>query len=380
MKHRMNETEKAASMTAVDMTSADPVDRAERDSNGYPVASHGESGVSVANRGKVGVLLVALGTPDAPTPSALRRYLKEFLSDPRVIEVPRLLWLPILYGPILTFRPKKSAHAYGQIWDTERNESPLRTITRDQSDALAALLAEQDTDQDILVDWAFRYGQPSIEDKIKDMHNAGVDKLLIFSLYPQYSASTVASVNDKVYEVLSTMRWQPTLRTVPVYYDQPSYIEALAGSVKDSLDGLDWTPEHILASYHSIPQAYWDKGDPYPCQCFKTTRLLGEALDMTGDYLQSSFQSRVGPSKWVGPYSDKKVEQLAKSGVKKLAILAPAFSADCVETLEEINIGLRETFMEHGGTHFHYIPCLNAAPDGMVMLKSLVEKELAGWI
>ncbi|MCJ9428379.1 ferrochelatase [Kordiimonas marina] len=326
------------------------------------------------NHGKTGVLLLSLGTPDAPTYGALRRYLAEFLSDPRVIEVPRPLWLPILYGPILTFRPGKAAKAYAKIWDRERNESPLRGYARAQAEKLQGILGG-----DVKVDWAFRYGTPSVEERLTRMKEDGCDRILLFALYPQYSASTTASAHDKAFEVLTHMRWQPAIRTVPPYYDKAVYADTLAASVKASLATLDWQPEKILASYHSIPKAYWDKGDPYPCQCMATSRMLKERLGLDDESFVTCFQSRVGPAEWVGPYSDKMVEQLARDGVKKIAILAPAFSADCVETLEEVDMGLRETFMEHGGTHFHYIPCLNDTDAGMDMLASVVRTELSGW-
>lgn len=325
--------------------------------------------------GKTGVLIVALGTPDAPTYGALRRYLAEFLSDPRVIEVPRPIWLPILYGPILTFRPAKSAKAYAKIWDYERGESPLRTITRDQSEGLQDRLGD-----DIIVDWAFRYGNPSIGESLERMRANGVDRLLLFPLYPHYSATTVGSTQDKFFEELGRLRWQPAIRTMPAYHDDPVFIDRLGASVTDSLASLDWQPEKIVASYHSIPQAYWEKGDPYPCHCLKTTRLLGERLGMDGDRLITTYQSRVGPTKWVGPYTDYTVEKLASEGVKRLAVLAPAFTADCVETLEEISIELQETFREAGGEQFHYIPCLNATPSGLEVLEAQIRRELSGWL
>lgn len=319
--------------------------------------------------------MISLGTPDAPTYGALRRYLAEFLSDPRVIEVPRLLWLPILYGPLLTFRPGKSAKAYAKIWDEERNESPLRTISRDQAEKM-----QERFGNDVEIEWAFRYGTPSIETGIKALKDKGCERILMFALYPHYSATTVASAYDKVFEVLGKMRWQPAVRTMPPYHDYPVFIDALADSVTHDLSTLDWQPDHILASYHSIPKAYFDKGDPYPCHCWKTSRLLSEKLSLPEGKLISSFQSRVGPTEWVGPYSDKTVEELAQKGVKKLVVLAPAFSADCVETLEEINMELRETFLENGGTHFHYIPCLNASGRGMDVLESVARDELKGWL
>lgn len=325
--------------------------------------------------GKTGVLLISLGTPDAPTYGALRRYLAEFLSDPKVIETPRLLWLPILYGPILTFRPARSAKAYAEIWNWEKGESPLRTYSRSQAEKLQARMGD-----DVMVDWAFRYGTPSIEDRLLKMKDEGCDRILLFALYPQYSATTTASSYDKAFDVVSRLRWQPSLRTAPPYYDRPVFGDALAQSVRDGLGEIDWQPEKILVSYHSIPKSYWEKGDPYPCHCFRTTQELRKRLDMTEESMVNCFQSRVGPVEWVGPYADKTVEKLAQSGVKKIAILAPAFSADCVETLEEINIGLRDTFTENGGTHFHYIPCLNDGDLGMNVLEDVVRNELSGWV
>ncbi|NVJ97723.1 MAG: ferrochelatase [Alphaproteobacteria bacterium] len=325
--------------------------------------------------GKLGVLLLSLGTPDAPTYGAVRRYLAEFLSDPRVIETPRAIWLPILYGPILTFRPAKAAKAYAKIWDTERDESPLRTFARSQAEKLQQAVGDA-----AHVEWAFRYGQPSTKDGLQALRDKGCDRILLFALYPQYSATTTATAYEKAFDAMRDMRWAPSVRTVPAYFDTPDYTAALAGSVEDSLNTLDWAPDKILASYHSIPKSYWDKGDPYPCHCFKTSRLMAEALKLEDGKLVTSFQSRVGPTEWVGPYTDKTVEKLAKEGVKKLAVLAPAFSADCLETLEEIQIELKETFLENGGTHFHYIPCLNDGPRGMQVIEAVTRNELKGWL
>lgn len=325
--------------------------------------------------GQTGVLLVSLGTPDAPTYGAVRRYLAEFLSDPRVIETPRLIWLPILYGPILTFRPARSARAYAKIWDYERGESPLRTYARSQAEKLQARLEGA-----AHVAWAFRYGAPSIADGLEELKAKGCERIVVFALYPQYSATTTASVFDKVFECLRGMRWQPSVHTVAPYCGDADFITALVSSAHSSLQEIDWQPEKLLMSYHSIPQAYYDKGDPYACHCKKTSRLFGEAGGFTPENIVTSFQSRVGPAEWVGPYTDKTVEELAKSGVKKLAVMAPAFSADCLETLEELNIELREQFLEAGGTHFHYIPCLNDSDLGMDMLASVVRKDAAGWL
>ena len=334
-------------------------------SNPHPVVAHG----------KLGILLISLGTPEAPTYWATRRYLAEFLSDPRVVETPRLIWLPILYGPLLTFRPLKSSKAYAKIWDYDKGESPLRSHSRDQ-----AIRMQEMFGQSAEVAWAFRYGAPSIETELNGLRDKGCDRILLFALYPQYSGSTTASAYDKAFECLGRMRWQPAVRTVPAYVDHPGYATELAASVTVSLDDLDWVPDKILASYHSIPKAYWDKGDPYPCHCFKTSRLLREKLGKSEEELLTSFQSRVGPTEWVQPYTDKMVEKLATDGVKKLAVLAPAFSADCLETLEEINMELRENFLAHGGTHFHYIPCLNASDGGMRLLDAVVRTELQGWL
>jgi len=339
------------------MTSMKPTD--------HPTVAHG----------KLGILMMSLGTPDAPTYGAVRKYLAEFLSDPRVVETPRIIWLPILHGPILTFRSGKSAKAYAKIWDTERNESPLRTYARSQAEKLQAAFGDAAE-----VEWAFRYGTPSTKDGLTRLREKGCDRILLFALYPQYSATTTATAYEKAFDVMRDMRWMPSVRTVPAYFDTLEYPSALAASVRDSLSELDWEPEKILASYHSIPRAYWDKGDPYPCHCFKTSRLLNDALDLPEGKLVTSFQSRVGPTEWVQPYTDKTVEQMARDGIKKLAVLAPAFSQDCLETLEEINMELRETFLENGGTHFHYIPCLNDTEQGMWVLESVARNELKGWL
>lgn len=319
--------------------------------------------------------MINLGTPDEPTYWSVRRYLEEFLSDRRVIEFPRLFWLPILYGIILTFRPARAAAAYRRIWNHDKGESPLRTIARDQAEKMAEKLGD-----DVTVSWAFRYGKPSIEQGLVELKRAGCDKILVAALYPHYSSTTTASVHDEVFNVLAKMRWQPALRTLPPYFDDKVYIDALAESVKSALESLDFQPDKILASYHSIPQSYWYKGDPYPCHCKKTSRLLNSALGLKDGLMETSYQSRVGP-KWVGPFTDKRAEEMAeKENIKKLVVLAPAFSADCLETLEEINMELRESFLEAGGTHFHYIPCLNATKPGIDMLETLIRKDLRGWI
>ena len=327
--------------------------------------------------GKVGVLLVNLGTPDGTTYWPMRRYLREFLSDKRVIEWPRIAWYPILYGIVLNTRPKKSGAAYAAIWNTERNESPLRTFTRSQADKLAADLAAEDN---VIVDWAMRYGSPPIAERLEALCAQGCERILIFPLYPQYAAATTATVNDKAFETLQAMRWQPAIRTVPPYFDEPVYIDALAESIEAHLASLDFEPEIVLASYHGIPQSYFDKGDPYHCQCQKTSRLLLERLGWPKERLMTTFQSRFGPEDWLQPYTDKTVEALAKDGVKRLAVLNPGFASDCLETLEEIAIGVGEMFHEHGGEQFAHIPCLNDSAPGMRVIKTIVLRELQGWI
>jgi len=327
--------------------------------------------------GRVGVLLVNLGTPEGTEPAPMRRYLREFLSDRRVIEWPRALWYPILYGIVLNTRPKKSGRLYARIWNRERNESPLRTFTRSQAEKLAGVFADH---RQVHVDWAMRYGEPSIASVLTRMVAEGCDRVLAFPLYPQYSATTTATVNDKLFEALMQMRFMPAVRTVPSYHDEPVYIEALARSVEKHLATLDFEPEVILASFHGIPQSYFKRGDPYHCHCMKTARLLRERLGMDNKRLRATFQSRFGPEEWLQPYTDRTVEALAREGVKKIAILNPGFVSDCLETLEEIAIGVRKIFLENGGENFAHIPCLNDSPEGMSVIEHLVRQELSGWI
>jgi ferrochelatase len=328
--------------------------------------------------GKVGVLLVNLGTPDGTDYWSMRRYLAEFLSDRRVIEWSRFLWLPILHGIVLSKRPQKSGAAYKEIWNNELDESPLRTITRSQSDKLSEMLSG--LGENVVVDWAMRYGNPSIASRLDALKAKGCDRILVFPLYPQYSASTTATVNDEVFRALLKMRWQPTIRIVPPYHDDETYIASLAASIKNKISELDEEPEMVLASFHGIPQSYFDKGDPYHCHCQKTTRLLQEKLGWDETKLQITFQSRFGPEEWLQPYTDKTVEKLAKEGVKRIAVLNPGFVADCLETLEEIAGEAAEIFEEHGGEQFTHIPCLNDAPEGMAVLENVVRRELQGWI
>lgn len=327
--------------------------------------------------GKIGVLLINLGTPDGHDKKNMRRYLKEFLSDRRVIETPRIIWWPLLNGIILNTRPKKSGALYASIWNEERGESPLRTFTRSQ----AGILAERVADcNELVVDWAMRYGNPSIESRLNVLQEQGCERILVFPLYPQYSAATTATVNDKTFEALMKMRWMPALRTVPPYHDDPAYIESLGKSISAHLENLEFEPEHIIASYHGIPQSYFDKGDPYHCQCMKTSRLLREHMDWPEEYLISTFQSRFGPEEWLQPYTDETVEHLAERGVKRLAVINPGFAADCLETLEEIDGEVREEFIKNGGEYFTHIPCLNDGEAGMELIETIARRELLGWI
>jgi len=329
------------------------------------------------NFGKVGVLLVNLGTPDGTDYWSMRRYLAEFLSDRRVIEVSRAIWLPLLYGIILNRRPQKVGKAYEEIWNRELDESYLRTYTRNQSDKLGAMLASQ---PDIVVDWAMRYGNPPIAERLEALQKAGCERILLFPLYPQYAAATTATVNDHAFRALMKMRWQPALRTVPPYHDDPVYIEAIANSITSHLASLDWEPDLVIASFHGIPQSYFDKGDPYHCQCQKTARLVREQLGWSKDKLMLTFQSRFGREKWLQPYTDKTVERLARGGMKRLAIINPGFVSDCLETLEEIAGEAGEIFHENGGENFTHIPCLNDGDDGMKVIEAVVQRELQGWI
>ncbi|CAN5473740.1 ferrochelatase [soil metagenome] len=327
--------------------------------------------------GRIGVLIVNLGTPEAPHYWPMRRYLKEFLSDRRVIETNPVLWWFILNGVILTIRPGRSGQAYEKIWNRERDESPLKTITRAQSEMLGAAFTG---DARIRVRWAMRYGLPPIAEELHALKDEGCDRILIFPLYPQYSAATNATVADKVFDVLKPMRWQPAIRIVPPYYEHPAYIGALAASLETGLATLPWKPDRILASFHGLPQSYFDAGDPYYCHCHKTTRLLAEAMELPDGLLSLVFQSRFGRTEWLKPYAQQTVERLPAAGIKNLIVIMPGFSADCVETLEEVGIGLRETFLHHGGENFATIPCLNDSAPSISMLAAITRQELQGWI
>lgn len=319
---------------------------------------------------RIGVLLINLGTPDAADAPSVRRYLAEFLSDRRVVEIPPIAWQPILRGIILRTRPKKSAHAYQQVWRDDG--SPLAAFTRRQAMALAGAFGDG-----VMVDWAMRYGRPAIAERLQAMKDAGCERILIAPLYPQYCAATTATANDKAFAHLATMRWQPAIRTLPPYHDDPAYIGALKDSIEASLAQLDFVPDAIIASFHGMPQRTLEQGDPYHCHCRKTARLLGAAM---GRDLIVAFQSRFGRAKWLEPATDTTLEALPAKGVRKVAIVAPGFSADCLETLEELAIRGRESFEAAGGTHFAYLPCLNDEPGSISMLRSILARELEGWV
>ncbi|MFD2058232.1 ferrochelatase [Mesorhizobium calcicola] len=329
-----------------------------------------------AGAGKVGVMLVNLGTPDGTDFKPMWRYLREFLSDPRVIELNKAIWYPILYGLVLTTRPKKSGANYARIWNREQNESPLRTYTRAQGEKLAEALHDL---PDVIVDWAMRYGNPSTASVAQTLVDKGCDRILSFPLYPQYSATTTATANDQLFRALMKMRRAPAIRSVPPYYAEPVYIDALARSIERHLATLDFEPEVVVTSYHGIPKPYSDKGDPYQAHCLETTRLLREKLGWSENRLITTFQSRFGAQEWLQPYTDKTVEKLASDGVKSIAIVNPGFSVDCIETLDEIGREAAETFHHAGGKNFAHIPCLNDSAEGMAVIEAMVRRELSGW-
>jgi ferrochelatase len=329
-----------------------------------------------ATSGRIGALIVNLGTPEATDYWSIRRYLTEFLSDRRVIETPRLIWAPILQV-ILARRPRLKGRDYEAIWNRELDESPLKTITRAQSEKLAIALS--DLDKEVAVDWAMRYGAPPIGERLEALQAAGCDRILIIPLYPQYCAASTATVADKAFETLASMRWQPAVRIAAPYYDDPVYIGALARSLRASLAGLDFEPEVVLASFHGIPQAYADKGDPYPRHCAETTRLLRRELGWDEKRLPMSFQSRFGRGEWLKPYTAETVRELALGGLRRLAVLTPGFAADCLETLEEIGVENAGYFRAAGGERFAAIPCLNDSPDGMAAIEAVARRELKGW-
>ncbi len=353
------------------MTAIGPIDGAQGG-----VKESGQASAA-GTRERVGVLLVNLGTPDTADTKGVRVYLREFLSDPRVIENQGLLWKLALNGVILRTRPRRKARDYLKIWNTEKNELPLKTITRAQSEKLGAAIADHDH---VVVDWAMRYGNPSIRSRIDALTAQDCDRLLVVPLYPQYSAATSATVCDEVFAVLREMRVQPTLRVTPPYYDDPDYIDALAASINAHIATLPFVPELIVASFHGMPQKYIDKGDPYQAQCVATTDALRTRMGLEASKLLLTFQSRFGFDQWLQPYTDKTVEQLAKDGVRRIAVVTPGFSADCLETLEEIAQENAEIFKHHGGEQFTAIPCLNDSEPGMDVIRQLVLRELQGWI
>ena len=326
---------------------------------------------------RIGVLLVNLGTPDATDYWSMRKYLKEFLSDRRVIEVNRIKWWLVLNLIILSVRPGRKGKDYEKIWNRDKNESFLKTITRSQAEKLAAAYAH---DPRILAAWAMRYGNPSIASRLEAMQRTGCDRILVIPLYPQYAAATTATVADKAFEALAGMRWQPALRIAPAYYDQPSYIEALAGSLEEGLARLSFKPDVIVASFHGMPEEYLRKGDPYYCQCAATARLLRERLGMDETKLMLTFQSRFGTAEWLKPYTDATVKSVAQNGVKNLVVITPGFAADCLETLEEIAMENAHIFKSAGGENFAHIPCLNDSERGMAVIRDIAQRELKGWL
>ena len=328
----------------------------------------------VVLQGKVGVVLVNLGTPDGTDYWSMRRYLSEFLSDPRVIEVPMPIWQLILQGPILTFRPSKSGRAYKKIWTEEG--SPLLLYTKRQAELLSARIGSDD----LIVDFAMNYGNPSIASRVMALKDQGCDRICVVPLYPQYSAATTASVCDRTFKVLEKMRWQPAVRTAASFHDQPVYIEALATKISDHIASLDFTPDRVLMSYHGIPKAYFEKGDPYHCHCHKTTRLVSEKLGWDEGFAMTTFQSRFGPTEWLKPYTDETLEALPEQGVKKIVVVSPAFISDCLETLEELAMEGREEFLEAGGEAYSVVPCLNDSAAAIDVIEDVVRRETAGWV
>ena len=318
--------------------------------------------------GKTGILLINLGTPDSTSWWDIRKYLKEFLSDRRVIEVNPILWQIILNLFILTFRPSKTAHAYKKIWRKETNESPLLYFTRSQAKKLNNKIGNDK----LIIDFAMRYGNPSIKSKLNFLKDEGCENIIILPLYPQYAAATTATVCDEVYRSLMGMRWQPSLQVIPHYESEPAYIEALTKSLERKLENINWKPDLIISSYHGIPKKYFDKGDPYHCYCHKTTRLMKEKFNLID--IRLTFQSRFGPQEWLTPYTDKTLESLPENGIKNLLVICPGFASDCVETLEEIDIQGREIFLNSGGKNFDLIPCLNDSSDHIDLFEKLISK------
>ena len=326
--------------------------------------------------GRIGVLLINLGSPDEASFWPIRRYLKEFLTDRRVVEAKGPVWWLVLNGIILTRRPVSLGEAYGKIWNHQTNEAPLKTITRKQAERLADRF---DGKSGIIVDWAMRYGNPAIGEVINRLTSNGCDRILLFPLYPQYSAATTATALDKAWDSLQSMRWQPAVRTAPPYYDHPAYIEALATSVRQHLKTLDWQPQMILASFHGLPEDFLTKGDPYHCHCQKTARLLRAALGHNDDELLLTFQSNTGRGKWLEPFTEDTIKNLAAQGIKNLVVITPGFAADCLETLEEIALRAADDFIRYGGENFSMVPCLNESDSSVEMLAEIATEQLGGW-
>jgi protoporphyrin/coproporphyrin ferrochelatase len=353
-------------------------DEAPAPAKAKPAADAITTGEAMPSTSGIGVLLVNLGTPEAAEPKALRRYLKEFLSDPRVIEKNSLVWKLVLNGVILPLRSRRKAREYKKIWNQEKNESPLKTITRSQAEKLAGIL--EPLGKHVIVDWAMRYAGPSIGSRLQGLVSRGCDRILVMPLYPQYAAPTTATVCDEVFRFLMQQRRQPALRIMPAYYDDPYYIEVLASSLKAELKALSFAPDVIIASYHSMPKEYVSKGDPYESHCLRTTQLLREQLKLDETKLMMTYQSRFGRDRWLSPYTIKTVKALAKKGVKNLVVITPGFAADCLETLEEIAVENAHVFKRYGGENFATIPCLNDSEAGMLMIWQLAMRELKGWV
>ena len=341
--------------------------RSLTDATAHPNVAHG----------KVGVLLLNLGTPDATDYWSMRRYLKEFLSDRRVIEEPGWKWWPILNLIILTVRPGPKGRDYDSIWNRERNEGPLKTITRSQAEKLATKLNDVPR---AVVDWAMRYANPTTASRLNELMARGCDRILIVPLYPQYAAATTATACDQVFRALMQMRWQPAIRVAPAWYDDPAYIDALASSMRRNLAKLDFEPERIIVTFHGMPEKYLQQGDPYYCHCQKTSRLLRAVFGWDEARWLTTFQSRFGNDPWLQPYTDETVKRLAREGVRRIALVAPGFSADCLETLEELDVENRGYFMENGGEKFAYLPALNDDAEGVAVIESVVRRELRGWV
>ena len=338
--------------------------------------THNATSEKLSSERRIGVLLLNLGTPDATDYWSMRRYLKEFLSDRRVIEEPRLKWWPILNLVILSVRPQRRGRDYDKIWNRERDESPLKTITREQAERLAAALG----DERIVVDWAMRYGNPAVAARLAALQAQGCDRILLVPLYPQYAAATTATACDHAFRTLMALRWQPSVRIAPPYFDDPTYIGAIAASMREHLATLAFEPEALIMSFHGMPEKYAEQGDPYPGHCRETSRLVRARLDWPEARWHMTYQSQFGSDPWLQPYTIDTVARLARSGVRRLAVVAPGFAADCLETLEELDMENRQAFLDNGGEHFAYIPCLNSGPHGIGVIERLVRRELAGWI